>query len=477
MERRTRIVATIGPASGDEGMLARLIDAGLDVARLNTSHGTLAEHVAMVARVRKVAAAAGRHVGVLLDLAGPKLRTGPLSSEAPVELEARASFQLAATRIASRPGSAGIDYGRLCEDVRPGDRVLIDDGSLELAVERIGEGVLDCRVVLGGLLNANKGVTFPDSPLTLGALSIRDREALAAGVEAGVDFFAMSFVGAASDVTEAKELLGFLGADIPVIAKIERRAAVEHLDDIAAASDGLMVARGDLGVELPPEEVPVQQRRIIAAAAAHRIPVITATQMLESMTNASRPTRAESSDVAHAVWDLSDALMLSGETAVGTYPVESLAMMDRIIRRAESMPATGWKLPTAPDGDDHAYVVAIAARDIADADANVKAIVCFTRSGYTARLLSKIHPHTPILGVSPTEGVCRKLALARGVIPVLFPFVDSVDEMLRGLDHMALERGLLVSGDECVIVASLPMRASGRTNFLKLHRLGESTGY
>ncbi len=477
MTRRTKIVATLGPASDDPETIRALIRAGLDVARLNTSHGTLAEHVAMVARIRDAAAAEEKHVGVLMDLAGPKLRTGPVNADLPIVLHAGAPFTLGPRRIASTVGSAGIDYDALCDDVRAGDRVLIDDGAIELGVESVAHGVLRCRVVLGGQLKANKGVNFPSSRLTLGALTARDREALAAGVEAGVDFFAMSFVGGAADVTEAKEVLGFLDADIPVIAKIERRAGVEHLDEIASVSDGLMVARGDLGVELPPEDVPIQQRRIIAAAARERIPVITATQMLESMTNSPRPTRAESSDVAHAVWDLSDALMLSGETAAGAYPVESIMMMDRIIRSAESMAPMDGELLTAPWHDDHAYVVARAARSIADSDANMKAIVCFTRSGYTARLLSKIHPDVPVLGVSPTSGVCRRLALARGVVPVLSPFVDSVDEMLRSLDRFAVDKGLLAADDECVVVASLPMRATGRTNFLKLHRIGETVGY
>jgi pyruvate kinase len=322
------------------------------------------------------------------------------------------------------------------------------------------------------VLSANRGVSFPDSALQLHALSERDRQYLAVGVEAGVDFFALSFVGDAEDVREAKSIIGFLGEETPVIAKIERRRAVENLEAIAAVSDGLMVARGDLGVELPPEEVPVQQRRIIAAAARHLIPAITATQMLESMTDSLRPTRAESSDVAHAVWDISDAVMLSGETAVGRYPVEAVEMMDRIIVAAEAAEPTVVHAQVQPATDDHAYTVALAARRIVEFDTNMRGIACFTRSGYTAGLLSKVYPSAPIFGLSPTEAVCRQLSLARGVTPVLVPFVEHSEEMLDVVDRSLVESGLCAAGDEVVIVASLPVRAVGRTNFLKLHRLG-----
>ena len=355
--------------------------------------------------------------------------------------------------------------------------VLIDDGNVELFVEAVRDDCLECRVVHGGSLKPGRGVTFPQSNLTMKALTARDREAIAAGVTAGVDLFALSFVAAASDIVETRDFIASFGADIPIVAKIERRRAIENLDAILAEADGAMVARGDLGVELPPEDVPVQQRRIIASAGRNMIPVITATQMLESMVMSPRPTRAESSDVANAVWDLSDALMLSEETAVGLFPVESVAMMDRIIRRAEEFASPDILPTTNGDGDDHSYVVALAARRIVESDPNTKAIVCFTRSGYTALLLSKVHPATPIIAISPSETVCRRLALARSVVPVLGPLVDTSEKMLHMVDEVLVKGQHMQEGEEVVVVASLPVRASGTTNFLKLHRIGESRAY
>lgn len=474
--RRTKIVCTLGPASRDVETIAAMVDAGMDVARLNTSHGTPEEHLALAARVREVARVRRRHVGILMDLGGPKLRTGPVADGlGQIALVGGQRLMLEGARVESTAGRIGVDYPELCQDVSVGERVLVDDGAIALLVEGVEDCGLVCRVTHGGALTGNRGVSLPDSELSLPALTERDRRYIALGVESGVDFFALSFVGSAGDVSQAKSIIGFLGAETPVIAKIERRQAVDHLAEIAQVADGLMVARGDLGVELPPESVPVQQRRIIAAAAERLIPVITATQMLESMTSAPRPTRAESSDVAHAVWDLSDAVMLSGETAAGRYPVESVAMMDRIIRAAEEAEPAVAPARLRPATDNHAYIVALAARQIVESDANMRGVVCFTRSGYTALLLSKVHPDAEIFGLSPTEGVCRQLALARGVIPILVPFVEHSEEMLQIVDSTLMTEAMFERGDEAVVVASLPVRASGRTNFLKLHRVGEST--
>ncbi len=472
--RRTKIVCTLGPASSSPETIAQMIRAGMDVARLNTSHGTIGEHMEMVRSIRDVATAEKRHVGILMDLGGPKLRTGPVAEPEGVMLRAGDEITVVSERVISEPSRIGIDYGRLSADVVPGDRILVNDGALLFAVMDVGPHGLRAKVVNGGALTANRGVSFPDSALHLQALTERDRQYVSAGVDAGVDFFALSFVGTPDDVREVKSIISCLGEETPVIAKIERRRAVEKLDEIAAVSDGLMVARGDLGVELPPEDVPVQQRRIIAAAARNLIPAITATQMLESMTESPRPTRAESSDVAHAVWDVSDAVMLSGESAVGRYPVESVMMMDRIIRAAERAEPVVLPPTVRPATDNHAYTVALAARRIVEFDGNMKGIACFTRSGYTAGLLSKVYPGAPIFGLSPTEGVCRQLALARGVTPVQVPFVEHSEEMLQIVDRSLVEQGMCLDGDEVVIVASLPVRAVGRTNFLKLHRLGEA---
>ncbi|GAB4329161.1 MAG: pyruvate kinase [Dehalococcoidia bacterium] len=477
IRRRTKIVCTLGPASFDEDVIARMIRAGMDVARLNTSHGTLDEHVDAIRAVRRVARAEGKTVGVLLDLGGPKLRTGPLFGGRPLWLRTGKTV-----RITSDPAACtgdddcfAINYPRLDEDILPGHRVLVDDGAIALEVIGPAVGGIACRVLNDGVVEENQGVAFPMSTLSLPALTDRDREAIARGVAEEADFFGLSFVRDADHVAEARQAIADEGGDIPIIAKIERRAAIDNLDAILAEADGAMVARGDLGVELPPEQVPLMQRRIIAAAARKLVPVITATQMLESMVDSPRPTRAEASDVANAVWDRSDALMLSQETAIGRYPVEAVAMMDRIIRSAESEPDPGQIIPADTTADDHSYLVALAARRVIEGDANVRAVVCFTRSGYTAVLLSKVRPAVPILGMSSSEAVCRRLSLARSVIPVPCPVVTNTDDMLARVDDLLQRHGYAERGDEVVVMGSLPVAAAGTTNFLKLHVVGETS--
>ena len=476
--RRTKIVATLGPASLHRETVSAMIRAGMDGARLNTRHGTLESHARAAARVREVAAEAGRHVAVLMDLAGPKLRTGETEFTRTLELVPGHEIRLVNYPVAGTESLLTVEYPRLTEDVQAGERVLLDDGHIELEVLRSSPDGVDCRVLAGGFLGSHKGVSFPSTNLTTPALTDKDRAAIEVGVAAGVDYFGLSFVRDADDVVRTREFIESLGHDTPIIAKIERRQAVENLDDILAEADGAMVARGDLGVELPPEDVPVQQRLIIASAGRNMIPVITATQMLESMIESPRPTRAEASDVANAVWDLSDALMLSGETAVGRYPVESVAMMDRIIVRAEQAIAETDSIGmAAPETDDHSYVVALAARSIVESDPNMRGIACFTKSGYTALLLSKVHPDAPVFGISPAEAVCRRLALARGVTPIQSGTVTSSEELLHVVDSTLLGGRYIVEGDEVVVVASLPIRAQGTTNFLKLHRVGDAAAY
>ncbi|MEX1103860.1 MAG: pyruvate kinase, partial [Dehalococcoidia bacterium] len=453
--------------------VAAMVRAGMDVARLNTSHGTIEEHVRAVALVREVSAAEGKPVAVLMDLGGPKLRTGPTDGGA-IDIQTGSEVHLVYEAGACSPQRITVEYPRLTEDVLAGHRVLLDDGNIELEVEQASADGLRCRVIHGGPLGPNKGVAFPGSNLTLPALTDRDREAIDAGVAANVDFFALSFVRSVEDIAAARDIIQSRGSDIPIIAKIERRQAVENLDAILAEADGAMVARGDLGVELAPEDVPVEQRRIIASAAKNMIPVITATQMLESMVDSPRPTRAESSDVANAVWDLSDALMLSQETAIGQYPVEAVAMMDRIIRRAEEASTPDSEPFVTTDTDDHSYVVALAARRIVERDQNMRGVVCFTQSGYTAFLLSKVHPNAPIFAVTPNEQVYRRLSLARSVVPLFGPLVNSSEKMLQMVDSLLLEGRHIAEGEEVVVVASLPVHAAGTTNLLKLHRVGET---
>lgn len=472
-QRRTKIVCTLGPASFAPDTISAMISAGMDVVRLNTGHGVIADLTEVIANVRTVAARHDKPVAILVDLAGPKIRTRDLKDDEPIALREDELVAVSDGFQLTGPGRIGVDYPQLAAHVLPGHRILLDDGSIELEVVSSAQDVLECRVLAGGQLGARKGVALPQSELTLKALTDRDREAIAVGVRAEVDFFAVSFVADAAHVQAARLAINSAGGDTPIIAKIERKQAVKNLDAIMDASDGAMVARGDLGVELPPEEVPVQQRRIIAAAAQHLIPVITATQMLESMIHARRPTRAESSDVANAVWDYSDALMLSGETAVGDHPVETVAMMDRIIRAAETVLPSTVGQPTDRLGGDRSLIVAIAARRMAEADPETAAVVCYTSSGYTAFLLSKIHPGVPIVALSPHESVCRRLSLARGVTPLLCPFTETTEEMLRAGDIALLAAGLLTKGDKVVVAGSLPMRATGTTNFLKLHTVGE----
>ena len=477
MMRRTKIVCTLGPASRSRETISAMIRAGMDVARLNTSHGTIDEHIQMLDLVRKVARDVGKHVGVLMDLGGPKLRTGDVPDGIEIPLSSGATVMLAGDGAPSRPDRISVPYPAVAREVQPRDPVLIDDGAIELEVIRPRGDMVECEVVTGGLLGAQKGVSFPQSPLTLAALTPRDRAAIAAGVAAGVDFVALSFVRDAEDIVLARAVIHGYQGDIPIVAKIERRQAVKNLDAILAEADGAMVARGDLGVELPPEDVPVLQRDIIASAGRNMIPVITATQMLQSMVESPRPTRAESSDVANAVWDLSDALMLSGETAIGQYPVAAVAMMDRIIRKAEESAPPSTDGYYRPGADNHSYTIALAASRAVDSDENMRGVACFTRSGYTAFLMSKVHPNAPIYGFSPSVAVCRRLSLARGVSPILAPLVETSEEMLAKVDQILVEERYATSGEEVVVVASLPVRSAGTTNFLTLHSIGESEAY
>jgi len=474
--RHTKIVATLGPASNNPHTLTGMIDAGLDVVRLNTSHGLIEEHRSSVALVRECADAKGKSVAVLMDLGGPKLRTGPTDGGRPLSLVTGASIHLTNAPVHGSESLVTVDYPFLLDDVRRGDTVLLDDGRIELRVVGVSATSLECVVVVGGLLGQNKGVAFPASTLTLPALTDRDREAIVVGVECGVDLFALSFVNSPSDIELARSVILAAGSDTPIVAKIERRQAVEQLDAIIAEADGVMVARGDMGVDLSPEEVPIQQRRIIESAARNKVPVITATQMLESMVDNPRPTRAEASDVANAVWDFSDALMLSAETAVGRFPVETVAMMDRIIRRAEAeMPAVGNPAPWSAPAD-HSYVISVAARSIIAADPHLKAIVCFTNSGYSALLMSKAYPGVPIFALSPNLAVVRRLSVARSVIPVVAPSVGSVEALFASVDDVLLRHDFVQPGDEVLVTGSLPVEVAGTTNFLKLHTVGESRG-
>jgi len=468
--RRTKIVATIGPASQDEAKLTALLHAGVDVVRLNFAHGTHAEHAAAAARVRAIAARLNRPVALLGDLAGPKIRVGALEGGA-VQLDDGASLVLTPAPETGTAARLPTTYPALAQDVKPGDRVLLDDGALELRVVAIADGDVTCRVVHGGWLKEHKGINLPGIAISAPALTDKDQDDLAFALAQGADYIALSFVRRADDLRQVKELLARRDADVPLIAKLEKPEALQHLDAILEIADGVMVARGDLGVELSPAQVPTAQKTIIATANARGVPVITATQMLESMVANPRPTRAEASDVANAIFDGTDAVMLSEETATGAYPVEAVQMMAEIAVEAEAaLPRWGRSAPREPHTRDNALAIGRAACELAG-DRDVVAIAAFTRSGRTARLISKERPRVPILAFTPDERICRRLALLWGVIPYQVLEVCSVEEMVTQVEHALTLAGYAGPGDQVVLVGGLPVTAQTPTNFVKLHQI------
>jgi pyruvate kinase len=474
--RRTKIVATLGPASDAPERIWELVRAGVDVFRFNFSHGTREEHARRMREVRRAAEELGRTVAILQDLQGPKVRVGELPEHRPVEL--REGEQVL---IRTQPGSSPERYltttsPELLREVRPGDRILLGDGQMELSVTAVRESGVEARVVRGGRVEEHKGMSLPGVRMHVPTLTEKDLEDLRFGVAQGVDLVALSFVRRAEDVLSARAELERLGADLPLIAKLEKAEALEHLEEILASSDGVMVARGDLGVEVPLERVPVLQKTIIRRANEFGIPVITATQMLESMVHQPRPTRAEVSDVANAILDGTDAVMLSDETAVGTYPIEAVRMMDRIAVEVESAHPELYQ-----EGIPHtrrtgiAEAVAAAACALAR-DVRAKAIVVITRSGRTAQLVSKHRPAEPILAVTEDSRVARRLALWWGVEPVVTPFREDTDAMVAHTEEVLLREGLVEPGDVVVFTGSSPIIARGRTNFLKVHRIRRREG-
>lgn len=469
--RRAKIVCTLGPASRSEAVVTRLIESGMDVARINFSHGTHAEHAESIRTVRRASKALGRPVAVLQDMQGPKIRIGSLA--APVDLEAGDRLVVTTQAVEGDRERISTTYERLPEDVNPGDRLLLDDGQIEFRVVGVEGPDVSCEVVVGGKLKANKGINLPGVAVSAPSITPKDLEDLAFGVSQGVDFVALSFVRDPSDVREAQEILAEAGVDIPVIAKLERAEAVEKLDAILEAAGGVMVARGDLGVELSPEAVPVVQKQIISAANGVGKLVITATQMLESMTDNPRPTRAEASDVANAIFDGTDAVMLSGETAVGRYPVETVRMMARIVETAEesllSREPVQRRRPSRgalsfPDAIGYAAVTAAEGLQ-------AKVIVAFTQSGFTARLISKRRPPMPIVAFTPHDHIRRQLCLCWGVQPRLIDLVPDTDRMVDEVEARLLVEGQLARGDTMVILAGAPITAQAETNLLKLHRV------
>jgi len=465
-QRRTKIVCTLGPAS-DGDILPRLVAAGMNVARLNFSHGTQAEHGVRIKRLRKLAAAEGLPLAILQDLAGPKVRIGQVPG-GEVTLREGGVFCLSA--VPPEAGQAGVivDYPQVITETPLGAPILLADGNIELRVETRTDSSLNCRVIVGGVLRSRVGINFPNHSLSVPALTDKDREDLRFGIAQGVDFIALSYVRSRQDILAAKEFMRSLGAEIPIIAKIEKHEALSRLEDILDEADGLMVARGDLGVEIPLEQVPMVQKRIIHVANQAGKPVITATQMLLSMVTHSRPSRAEATDVANAILDGTDAVMLSEETAAGQFPVEAVKFLDRVSRVTEAeFPHAAWlRDRVLPGAQEISAAVSYAACESAQS-LSAGAILTNTEYGDTARLISRFRPRTPIVGVTSRPDTWRRLNLSWGVFPLLVPAVADIDEMLQVVEAEALKAGMLNHGDQVIITSGTPIGTRGSTNLIK----------
>jgi pyruvate kinase len=470
-ERFAKIVCTIGPASIAEGILEQMARAGMDVARLNFSHGTHAEHRQAIERIRSVEVRIGKPIAILQDLQGPKIRLGTFAGGSAV-LRRGEPFILTTAPVSGTAERATITYTGFARDVRAGDRVLIDDGRLALDVEEVrGEDVL-CRVVTGGVVKDHKGVNLPRTNVRLPILTEKDREDLQFGLRHGVDYIGVSFVRSAADLLEVREVINEFRSDAQVVAKLERPEALGRLDEILNATAAVMVARGDLGVEMAIEEVPIAQKEILRKARLARTPVIVATQMLESMITNLRPTRAEVSDVANAVLDGTDAVMLSAESATGAYPVEAVRVLDRIIRRTEA--AFPPQTMDRPRRGEVSFPQAMSdAASFAAQELKARAIVAFTQSGYTARLIAQDRPPVPIIAFTPNERVRRRLTLDWGVVPRLIKSQSSIDQMVVDIEASLLSDRSVRYNDILVIVGGAPLAVRGTVNLLKLHRVGE----
>ncbi len=469
--RRAKIVATIGPATDAEGMLEALLEAGVDVVRLNFSHGRHEHHAERVRRVRRVAEQLGRPIALMQDLQGPKIRTGKLIGGRPVELRRGADLCITTRPIEGTAERVSTTYQDLPADCRAGDTILLNDGRIRLTVVATGLDEVRTRVTDGGMLGEHKGINLPGVAVSAPALTQKDKEDLAFGLGLGVDFVALSFVREPGDLQQARSFMEQHGHEVPLIAKLEKPQAVAHLDAILAASDGVMVARGDLGVELDPVEVPPLQKTIIRRANRRGIPVITATQMLESMIEEPTPTRAEASDVANSVWDGTDAVMLSGETAAGAFPIQAVEMMHRIVQRAEAAARHDEPEIRHRGHMSHAHAISRAARALAE-DLRVAAIASFTRTGRTAELLSQERPRVPIFAFTPEPATYRRLALWWGVTPVMGRLPANTEAVIEEMEHALVERGAVAHGALLVVVGSLPFRQGVHTNLVKLHTVG-----
>ncbi len=474
--RRTRIVATLGPACADPAVLKELVLAGMDVARLNLSHGTIESHAQMVQRVRDIEQETGRRVGILADLCGPKIRIGKFAEE-PVILAPGQTFTLTTRDLLGSGQCVSCTYTNLPQDVKPGHIIFLADGLIQLEVTRVEDQDVHCIVRVPGVLSAGKGLNLPGTQLSTPSLTPKDRKDLEGILRSDIDMVALSFVRGPEDITGLKEAIRSHGKDVPVIAKIEKPEAVERLDEILAVTDVIMVARGDLGVETSVEAMPVLQKTILAKARKFGVPAITATQMLESMTTNPRPTRAEATDVANAVLDGTDAVMLSGETASGKYPVAAVETMARIIQMTETgigNPCPDITLAEASIGIEGgtARATAEVARDL-----GAKAVCVYTRTGSTARVLAKYRPSVPIIALTPNETVARRLKIVWGTYALHHPYEEDQDRMVQTLREEVVSMGLLKEDDLVCLVSGWPRKAHGFINTLSIIHLRDYSGH
>ena len=473
MSRRAKIVCTLGPATGSLEQVTALIESGMDVARLNFSHGSHADHEKSYRMVREASDTTGHAVGIIADLQGPKIRLGAFA-EGPVTWTTGSRVCITVEDVEGSAERVSTTYKGLAADVKVGDRLLVDDGKLGLTCVDVRGPDVWCLVVEGGEVSDHKGLSLPGVAVSVPALSEKDEEDLRFALHLSVDFIALSFVRSPSDAELVREIMRQEDVEVPVIAKLEKPEAVENLEAIVEAFDGIMVARGDLGVELPLEQVPLVQKRAVQVARDRSKPVIVATQMLDSMIHASRPTRAEASDVANAVLDGADAVMLSGETSVGEYPIAAVRTMERIIDAVESDYYA--RRPAFRRRSDELHVdrpgaIARAARDIAE-DLDVRALATFTQTGQTARLLAALHPRQPLLAFTVDPRVRSRLALSWGVETFLVPEVSHTDDMVSQVDFSLLSIGRLKEGDRVVVVAGSPPNTVGSTNLIRVHDVG-----
>lgn len=468
MTRRAKIVCTLGPATSSEEAIAALLDAGMNVARMNFSHGDYADHEVIYHRLRNAAKEAGKALAIMADLQGPKIRLGRFS-DGPHDWNTGDTVTITVEDVVGTKDRVSTTYKGLARDARPGDRLLIDDGKVGLVVTAVAGDDVTCSVTEGGPVSNNKGISLPGMNVSVPAMSEKDVADLKFALSLGVDVVALSFVRSPTDVDLVRDVMDEVGAERrPVIAKLEKPEAVANLEAIVRAFDGIMVARGDLGVELPLQQVPLVQKRAVQVARENARPVIVATQMLDSMIEHSRPTRAEASDVANAILDGADAVMLSGETSVGKYPIIAVKTMARIIEAVETESVAAPALTHTPR--TRGGVLSFAARDIAER-IGAKAVIAFTFTGDTVRRMARLHTGLPVLAFTPKEEVRNQLALTWGVQTFVTPEVDTTDEMVEQVDQAILEIPGFESGDTVVIVAGAPPNTSGSTNLIRVHRL------